>query len=81
MIASVEPLNSGFAIDDLDDPRSKYYSGLRERFGTFLHNASTSLRQQGEENTVDAVAILVWTMRFISCHSFLTGLTPTGPVH
>jgi proteasome activator subunit 4 len=59
MIASIEPVNSGFAITDHQDPRAQYYLALRERFGKLLHKASVSLRQQGEENTVDAVHTLV----------------------
>jgi proteasome activator subunit 4 len=59
MIASIEPINSGFAITDLRDPRAQYYLNLRQRFGKLLHEASVSLRQQGEENTVDAVHALV----------------------
>lgn len=59
MIASITPLNAGFAISDPADPRAKYYTAIKKRFGRFLHDASTSLRQQGEENTVDAVDLLV----------------------
>ena len=59
MIASVEPINSGFVITDPEDPRYKYLLGVKHRFGRFLHSASVSLRQQGEENTVDAVQMLV----------------------
>jgi proteasome activator subunit 4 len=59
MIASIEPINSGFAITNHKDPRAGYYLALRQRFGKFLHEASVSLRQQGEENTVDAVHVLV----------------------
>jgi len=59
MIANVPPLNAGFALTDPNDPRYVYFLGVRERFGIFLHNASESLRQQGEENTVDAVQMLV----------------------
>lgn len=59
MIADVMPLNAGFALTDPNDPRCAYLSRVRERFGIFLHNASESLRRQGEENTVDAVQILV----------------------
>jgi proteasome activator subunit 4 len=59
MIASIEPVNSGFAITDHQDPRAQYYLALRQRFGKLLHEASVSLRQQGEENTVDAVHALV----------------------
>lgn len=59
MIASIEPISSGFAITDHKDPLAQYYLALRQRFGKFLHEASVSLRQQGEENTVDAVHVLV----------------------
>lgn len=59
MIACVEPLNSGFALSDPDDPRHRYITSLRRKFGEFLHQASVSLQQQGEENTVDAVHGLV----------------------
>ncbi|KAI0308000.1 hypothetical protein B0F90DRAFT_1813347 [Multifurca ochricompacta] len=63
MIASIEPLNSGFAVSDPRDPRAQYYLILRQRFGRFLHEASASLRQQGEENTVDAVHALIQSIR------------------
>ncbi|TFY83737.1 hypothetical protein EWM64_g269 [Hericium alpestre] len=62
MIASVDPINSGFAMSP-EDPRAQYYTALRQRFGKFLHNASVSLRQQGEENTVDAVDLLLDSIR------------------
>ncbi|THH19718.1 hypothetical protein EW146_g1513 [Bondarzewia mesenterica] len=63
MIASIEPLNAGFALSDPKDPRCQYYKELRRRFGLFLHKASLSLRNQGEENTVDAVSILIQSIR------------------
>lgn len=59
MIAVMEPLNSCFVLTDPDDKRHQYVSNLRRRYGEFLHKASVSLRQQGEENTVDAVYMLV----------------------
>lgn len=59
MIATIEPVNAAFALSDPADPRHQYITALRRRFGTFLHAASISLRQQGEENTVDAVHMLV----------------------
>jgi len=59
MIASVEPLASGFCLTDPQDARYQYITGLRRRFGEFLHAASLSLQKQGEENTVDAVQMLV----------------------
>lgn len=59
MIAPVEPLNAGFALEDPSDPRHQYMTAVKRRFGHFLHRASQTLRQQGEENTVDAVHMLV----------------------
>lgn len=59
MIAVMEPVNSCFVLTDPDDPRFQYVSNLRRDYGEFLHKASVSLRQQGEENTVDAVSMLV----------------------
>ncbi|KAJ4476693.1 hypothetical protein J3R30DRAFT_3704168 [Lentinula aciculospora] len=63
MIASLEALNSGFCLTDPSDPRYQYVFHLRRRFGDFLHKASVSLRQQGEENTVDAVHMLLRSIR------------------
>lgn len=59
MIANVDPVHSGFCLTDPSDPEYVFITSLRNRFGRFLHDASVSLRQQGEENTVDAVQILV----------------------
>ncbi|KAF8640852.1 hypothetical protein AX17_000500 [Amanita inopinata Kibby_2008] len=59
MIALIEPVNSAFCLTDPTEPRYEYMQSLKRRFGLFLHNASVSLRQQGEENTVDAVLMLV----------------------
>ncbi|KAI0828367.1 hypothetical protein BC628DRAFT_1417934 [Trametes gibbosa] len=63
MIATIEPLNSGFALSDPTDPRHQYITNLRRHFGEFLHKASVSLQQQGEENTVDAVHGLLRSIR------------------
>ena len=63
MIANVEPLKSGFVLDDPSDPRHQYVTALKTRFGQFLHEASVSLLGQGEENTVDAVHMLVRSIR------------------
>ncbi|KAF8887958.1 hypothetical protein CPB84DRAFT_1816581 [Gymnopilus junonius] len=63
MIASVSPISSGFALTDPSDPRYQYLLSVRHRFGKFLHDASVSLRAQGEENTVDPVQILVNSIR------------------
>ncbi|XP_006454756.1 hypothetical protein AGABI2DRAFT_215246, partial [Agaricus bisporus var. bisporus H97] len=63
MIANVDPIKSGFCLTDPSDPKFIFITTLRKRFGRFLHEASVALRQQGEENTVDAVQILVRSMR------------------
>ncbi|KAF5355656.1 hypothetical protein D9756_004216 [Leucocoprinus leucothites] len=63
MIAHVDPINSGFCLTDASNPDYVFITNLRKRFGQFLHVASVSLRQQGEENTVDAVQMLVRSMR------------------
>lgn len=59
MIASIEPVESGFCLSDPSDMRYQYIADLKRRFGEFLHKASVSLQQQEAENTVDAVHILV----------------------
>lgn len=63
MIANLQPINSGFCLTDPSDRDYVFITSLRKRFGQFLHEASVSLRQQGEENTVDAVQILVSVVR------------------
>ncbi|KAH8120571.1 ARM repeat-containing protein [Phellopilus nigrolimitatus] len=63
MIGHVDALKSCFVLTDPTDPRHKYLTGLRRRFGIFLRKASSSLRQQGEENTIDAVHILIRAIR------------------
>ncbi|KNZ79712.1 Proteasome activator complex subunit 4 [Termitomyces sp. J132] len=63
MIASISPIASGFCLTDIEDHRYQYISSLRNRFGMFLHKASMSLQHQGEENTVDAVDMLIRAVR------------------
>ncbi|KAJ7102239.1 hypothetical protein B0H15DRAFT_813790 [Mycena belliarum] len=63
MIGIIEPLSSGFVLTDPTDPRYVYISSLRRRFGEFLHDASKTLLQHGEENTVDAVEMLIEGIR------------------
>jgi proteasome activator subunit 4 len=64
MIGTAEAIESGFCLTDIDDPRHQYFTSIRRRFGQFLHRASVSLRQQGEENTVDAAHMLVRPVTF-----------------
>ncbi|KAL4069445.1 hypothetical protein J3A83DRAFT_4095440 [Scleroderma citrinum] len=63
MIAAVDPLNSGFCLTDPGDERYQYISNLRRIFGEFLHWASLALHDQWEENTVDAVQMLISSIR------------------
>lgn len=59
MIASVDPLNSGFTLADPQDPRHQYMTDIKSRYGKLLLKASAALRSQGEENILDAVQMLV----------------------
>jgi len=63
MIAAIESLKAGFPLDSHSDSRYQYITLLRRRFAEFLHRASVSLRQQGEENTLDAVHGLIRSIR------------------
>ncbi|KAF9270499.1 ARM repeat-containing protein [Marasmius fiardii PR-910] len=63
MIASCEPLKASFCLTDPSTEHYIYMHSLRNRFGQFLHKASVSLRQQGEENTVDAVQMLLRSIK------------------
>lgn len=58
-IASVKPLRSGFVFDNLADPRYQSINLLKQRFGSFLHTASVRLAVDGDENSVDAILMLV----------------------
>lgn len=59
MIGTIKPISSAFCLTDPTDSRYQLVLSLKQRFARFLHNASISLREQGEENTVDAVLMLV----------------------
>lgn len=63
MVASVEPLASCFVLTDNQDPRYRYLFSLKNRLGLFLKKASEFLREQGDENIIDAVQILVSCLR------------------
>ena len=58
MIASGEPITCGFPLSDPDDPRFQKFIAYRRRFSNLLLSASKVLRNQGEENTVDAILML-----------------------
>ncbi|EJU01100.1 hypothetical protein DACRYDRAFT_22883 [Dacryopinax primogenitus] len=53
------PIESGFPLSDEQDPRWQYIANLKEDFGNFVHRASMFLRQHGDENAVDPVAMIV----------------------
>ncbi|KAH8835425.1 hypothetical protein DL96DRAFT_1702409 [Flagelloscypha sp. PMI_526] len=63
MIASCPPIRAGFCLTDPRDSRYQYIQKLRVEFGEFLHEASVNLLSQGQENTVDAVQMLVRSIR------------------
>ncbi|KAG8874746.1 hypothetical protein FRB97_005668 [Tulasnella sp. 331] len=66
-IATVKSIESGFALNDKNDIRYRQVAKLRERISRFLHKASASLRNKGDENTVPAVLMLIST-----CRTYLT---------
>ena len=79
MVATVEPLASGFVLQDPEDPRHKYMTNLKNQFGALLYKASKSLRSQGEENIVDAIHMLV---RILNCYVGLLLISAsTDPFH
>jgi proteasome activator subunit 4 len=57
-IAIVEPVNSGFTLVP-GDPRYKFVTDLRNRFGDFLRRAGQYLRTKGPENTLDAAQMIL----------------------
>lgn len=59
MIAPIENVEAGFCLTNIADPRFRYITSLKRRFGIFLHSASVNLRLQSEENVVDVVDMLV----------------------
>ena len=59
MIACGEPITCGFPLSNPDDPQFQKFIAYRRQFSNFLLRASKVLRNQGEENTVDAILMLV----------------------
>ena len=67
MIGTIKPIGAAFCLTDPADSQYQLVLSLKQRFARFLHNASISLREQGEENTVDPVLMLVsfWQTTYI----------------
>ncbi|KAF8226105.1 hypothetical protein L208DRAFT_1425249 [Tricholoma matsutake] len=63
MIAPIENVEAGFCLTNIADPRFRYITSLKRRFGIFLHSASVNLRLQSEENVVDVVDMLIRAVR------------------
>jgi proteasome activator subunit 4 len=59
MIAWENPIETSYPLSDQKDPRYATIMKYRRRFANFLLRSSRVLRQQGEENTVDAIHTLV----------------------
>ena len=66
MVARAAPIETGYPLNDLKDPRHIKVMSYRRRFADFLLRSSRVLRQQGEENTVDAIHTLVRKTHFVS---------------
>ena len=59
MISWEVPIETSYPLGDPEDPRHVKLVKYRRRFANFLLRSSRILRQQGEENTVDAIHTLV----------------------
>lgn len=59
MVAFGPDVEVSYPLSDPEDPRHKRLLGYRRRFVSFLIAASKLLREQGEENTVDAIHAVV----------------------
>ncbi|CCA68831.1 hypothetical protein PIIN_02692 [Serendipita indica DSM 11827] len=63
MVAWTLPIEVNYPLRDPKDPRHVKIMGYRRRFVEFLLRASRALRQQGEENTVDAIHTVISSFR------------------
>jgi proteasome activator subunit 4 len=59
MIAWGPGVEVNYPLKDPKDPRFQKVMQYRRRFAKFLLRSSQTLRQQGEENTVDAIHMVV----------------------
>lgn len=59
MIAWGPAIKVNYPLSDPKDPRFQKIVQYRRRFAKFLLRSSETLRQQGEENTVDAIHMVV----------------------
>lgn len=63
MVARCTVIEVGYPLKDAQDPRFLKIMGYRKRFVDFLLRSSALLRQQGEENTVDAINMVIASFR------------------
>jgi proteasome activator subunit 4 len=56
---------AGICLTDPADPRHQYVLGLRERTGRVLHAAVGSLKDNGAEDSIDAVKMIISSIRVL----------------
>lgn len=69
--SSLPPFKSAFILTDPLDPRHRAFASLRERIGKFLVRAADYLRNEGGDDSTDAVVSLVSTISAFSEHPYL----------
>lgn len=57
--------NAGICLTDPADPRHAFVSQLRDRSGAMLHNAVQSLKNNGAEDSIDCVKMLISSIRVL----------------
>jgi proteasome activator subunit 4 len=63
MVARYSVIEVGYPLKDPQDPRYIKLMDYRKRFINFLLRSSRLLREQGEENTVDAITTVISSFR------------------
>ncbi|KAM0792923.1 hypothetical protein ACM66B_002682 [Microbotryomycetes sp. NB124-2] len=56
-------VKSGIPLTDPTDPRFQLVAQLRSRVGVLLHSAVTTLRENGREDSIDSVKMIIATIR------------------
>ncbi|KAI5481022.1 proteasome activator subunit 4 [Pseudohyphozyma bogoriensis] len=57
---------AGIALTDPSDPRHQFVVQIRDRTSQFLHSAVHSLKNNGAEDSIDCVKMIISTMRILT---------------
>lgn len=56
---------AGICLADVNDPRHQFVVGFRERSGHMLHEAVHSLKNNGAEDSIDCVKMIISSIRVL----------------